>query len=149
MKKIVKNFLVTIVIMCFISQISVADDNSSEIKAIEDLKLAMEGMLSPDVEEKIICNIEVREIFKISKIGTIAGCMVQDGKLTRKSKVRLIRDGVVVYTGKLSSLKRFKEDVNEVKKGFECGMSIENFNDIKVGDIIEGYDNVEVKRELS
>ena len=75
--------------------------------------------------------------------------MVQDGKLTRKSKVRLIRDGVVVYTGKLSSLKRFKEDVNEVKKGFECGMSIENFNDIKVGDIIEGYDNVEVKRELS
>jgi len=109
----------------------------------------MEGMLSPDVEEKIICNIEVREIFKISKIGTIAGCMVQDGKLTRKSKVRLIRDGVVVYTGKLSSLKRFKEDVNEVKKGFECGMSIENFNDIKVGDIIEGYDNVEVKRELS
>ena len=118
-------------------------------KAIEDLKLAMEGMLSPDVEEKIICNIEVREIFKISKIGTIAGCMVQDGKLTRKSKVRLIRDGVVVYTGKLSSLKRFKEDVNEVKKGFECGMSIKNFNDIKVGDIIEGYDNVEVKRELS
>jgi translation initiation factor IF-2 len=118
-------------------------------KAIEDLKLAMEGMLSPDVEEKIICNIEVREIFKISKIGTIAGCMVQDGKLTRKSKVRLIRDGVVVYTGKLSSLKRFKEDVNEVKKGFECGMSIENFNDIKVGDIIEGYDNVEIKRELS
>jgi translation initiation factor IF-2 len=118
-------------------------------KAIEDLKLAMEGMLSPDVEEKIICNIEVREIFKISKIGTIAGCMVQDGKLSRKSKVRLIRDGVVVYTGKLSSLKRFKEDVNEVKKGFECGMSIENFNDIKVGDIIEGYDNIEVKRELS
>ena len=109
----------------------------------------MEGMLSPDVEEKIICNIEVREIFKISKIGTIAGCMVQDGKLSRKSKVRLIRDGVVVYTGKLSSLKRFKEDVNEVKKGFECGMSIENFNDIKVGDVIEGYDNVEVKRELS
>ena len=92
---------------------------------------------------------ELKEIFKISKIGTIAGCMVQDGKLTRKSKVRLIRDGVVVYTGKLSSLKRFKEDVNEVKKGFECGMSIENFNDIKVGDIIEGYDNVEVKRELS
>jgi translation initiation factor IF-2 len=118
-------------------------------KAIEDLKLAMEGMLSPEVEEKIICNIEVREIFKISKIGTIAGCMVQDGKLTRKSKVRLIRDGVVVYTGKLSSLKRFKEDVNEVKKGFECGMSIENFNDIKVGDIIEGYDNIEIKRELS
>ena len=118
-------------------------------KAIEDLKLAMEGMLSPDLEEKIICNIEVRDIFKISKVGTIAGCMVLDGKLSRKSKVRLIRDGVVVYSGNLSSLKRFKEDVNEVRKGFECGMSIENFNDIKVGDIIEGYDNIEVKRELN
>tara|TARA_B110000459_G_scaffold178353_1_gene203539 strand:- start:408 stop:1151 length:744 start_codon:yes stop_codon:yes gene_type:complete len=118
-------------------------------KAIEDLKLAMEGMLSPDLEEQIICNIEVRDIFKISKVGTIAGCMVLDGKLSRKSKVRLIRDGVVVYSGNLSSLKRFKEDVNEVRKGFECGMSIENFNDIKVGDIIEGYDNIEVKRELN
>ena len=104
---------------------------------------------SPDLEEKIICNIEVRDIFKISKVGTIAGCMVLDGKLSRKSKVRLIRDGVVVYSGNLSSLKRFKEDVNEVRKGFECGMSIENFNDIKVGDIIEGYDNIEVKRELN
>ena len=117
-------------------------------KAIEDLKLAMEGMLSPDVEEKIMCNIEVRETFKISKVGTIAGCMVIDGKISRKSKVRLIREGVVVYTGQLSTLKRFKEDVAEVKKGFECGMSIENFNDIKVGDIIEGYDNIEIMREL-
>ena len=109
----------------------------------------MEGMLSPDVEEKIICNVEVRETFKISKVGTIAGCMVTDGTITRKSKVRLIRDGVVVYSGQLSTLKRFKEDVGEVKKGFECGMSIENFNDIKVGDIIEGYDNIEIKRELN
>ena len=117
-------------------------------KAIEELKLAMEGMLRPDVEEKIICNIEIRETFKISKIGTIAGCMVLDGSLTRQTGVRLIRDGVVVYTGKLSSLKRFKDDVNEVKKGFECGMSIENFNDLKVGDIIEGYEEVEVKRVL-
>ena len=117
-------------------------------KAIEELKLAMEGMLRPDVEEKIICNIEIRETFKISKIGTIAGCMVLDGSLTRQTEVRLIRDGVVVYTGKLSSLKRFKDDVNEVKKGFECGMSIENFNDLKVGDIIEGYEEVEVKRVL-
>ena len=117
-------------------------------KAIEELKLAMEGMLRPDVEEKIICNIEIRETFKISKIGTIAGCMVLDGSLTRQTGVRLIRDGVVVYTGKLSSLKRFKDDVNEVKKGFECGMSIENFNDLKVGDIIEGYEQVEVKRVL-
>ena len=117
-------------------------------KAIEELKLAMEGMLSPDVEEKIVCNIEVRDVFKISKVGTIAGCMVLDGALTRNTGVRLIRDGVVVYTGKLSSLKRFKDDVNEVKKGFECGMSIENFNDIKVGDIIEGYAEVEIKRTL-
>ena len=118
-------------------------------KAIEDLKLALEGMLSPDVEEKIICNVEVRETFKISKVGTIAGCMVTDGTITRKSKVRLIRDGVVVYSGQLSTLKRFKEDVGEVKKGFECGMSIEKFNDLKVGDIIEGYDNIEIKRELN
>ena len=117
-------------------------------KAIEELKLAMEGMLSPDIEEKVTCNIEVREVFKISKIGTIAGCMVLDGSITRKSEVRLIRDGVVVYSGKLLSLKRFKDDVNEVKKGFECGISIENFNDIKTGDIIEGYTNVETKRTL-
>jgi translation initiation factor IF-2 len=117
-------------------------------KAIEELKLAMEGMLSPDLEEKIVCNIEIREVFKISKIGTIAGCMVLDGALTRNTMVRLIRDGVVVYTGKLSSLKRFKDDVNEVKKGFECGMSIENFNDIKVGDIIEGFEEIEIKRVL-
>ena len=117
-------------------------------KAIEELKLAMEGMLSPDVEEKIVCNIEVRDVFKITKVGKIAGCMVLDGSLTRNTGVRLIRDGVVVYTGKLSSLKRFKDDVNEVKKGFECGVSIENFNDIKVGDIIEGYAEVEIKRTL-
>ena len=117
-------------------------------KAIEELKLAMEGMLSPDVEEKIVCNIEIRDTFKISKVGTIAGCMVLDGELSRNTGVRLIRDGVVVYTGKLSSLKRFKDDVAEVRKGFECGMSIENYNDLKVGDIIEGYEEVEVKRVL-
>ena len=117
-------------------------------KAIEEIKLAMEGMLSPDVEEKIVCNIEIRETFKISKVGTIAGCMVLDGKLNRKTSIRIIRDGVVIYTGNLSSLKRFKEDVQEVQKGYECGLSIENYNDIKVGDIIEGYDEVEVKRKL-
>ena len=109
----------------------------------------MEGMLSPDVEEKIVCNIEIRDVFKISKVGTIAGCMVLDGSLNKNTGVRIIRDGVVVYTGKLSSLKRFKDDVNEVKKGFECGLSIANYNDIKVGDIIEGYTEVEVKRTLS
>ena len=117
-------------------------------KAIEEIKLDMEGMLSPDFEEKIVCNIEIREIFKISKVGTIAGCMVLDGKLNRKTGIRIIRDGVVVYTGKLSSLKRFKDDVQEVQKGYECGLSIENYNDIKVGDIVEGYDEVEVKRTL-
>ena len=117
-------------------------------KAIEELELAMEGMLSPELEEKIVSNIEVREVFKISKIGTIAGCMVLDGSLTKNTEVRLIRDGIVVYTGKLSSLKRFKDDVNEVKKGYECGISIENFNDIKVGDIIEGFQQVEIKRVL-
>ena len=117
-------------------------------KAIEEIRLAMEGMLSPDVEEQIVCNIEIRETFKISKVGTIAGCMVLDGKLNRKTGVRIIRDGVVVYTGKLSSLKRFKDDVQEVQKGYECGLSIENYNDIKVGDIIEGYEEIEVKRTL-
>ncbi|MGY8989372.1 MAG: translation initiation factor IF-2, partial [Flavobacteriales bacterium] len=117
-------------------------------KAIEEMTQAMEGMLSPDFEEKIVCNIEIRETFKITKIGTIAGCMVLDGKLNRKTGIRIIRDGVVVYTGVLSSLKRFKDDVQEVQKGFECGLSIENYNDIKVGDIVEGYDEVEVKRFL-
>ena len=117
-------------------------------KAIEEIKLAMEGMLSPDFEEKIVCNIEIREIFKISKVGTIAGCMVLDGKLNRKTGIRIIRDGVVVYTGNLSSLKRFKDDVQEVQKGYECGLSIENYNDIKVGDIVEGYEEIAVKRTL-
>ena len=117
--------------------------------AIEELEQAMEGMLSPDIEEQIVSNIEVRETFKISKIGTIAGCYVLDGKMTRNTKVRLIRDGIVVYTGELSSLKRFKDDVKEVSSGYECGLSITNFNDIKVGDIIEGYEEVEVKKKLN
>jgi len=117
-------------------------------KAIEEMTQAMEGMLSPDVEEKIVCNIEIRETFKITKVGTIAGCMVLDGKLNRKTGIRIIRDGVVVYTGVLSSLKRFKDDVQEVQKGYECGLSIENYNDIKVGDIVEGYDEIEIKRSL-
>ena len=117
--------------------------------AIEELEQAMEGMLSPDIEEKIVSNIEVRETFKISKVGTIAGCYVLDGKMTRNTKVRLIRDGIVVYAGELSSLKRFKDDVKEVSAGYECGLSIANFNDIKVGDIIEGYQEVEVKKKLN
>ncbi len=117
-------------------------------KAIEEVKEAMEGMLKPKVEEQIVCNVEIRETFKISKVGTIAGCMVTDGTITRNTRIRLIRDGIVVYTGNLGSLKRFKDDVREVKKGFECGLNIANFNDIKVGDIIEGYEEVEVKQTL-
>jgi translation initiation factor IF-2 len=117
--------------------------------AIEELEQAMEGMLSPDIEEKIVSNIEVRETFKISKVGTIAGCYVLDGKMSRNTSIRLIRDGIVVYTGELSTLKRFKDDVKEVSSGYECGLSIKNFNDIKNGDIIEGFEQVEVKRKLN
>jgi translation initiation factor IF-2 len=115
-------------------------------QATEELKSAIEGMLTPQMEEKITCNIEVRNVFKITKVGTVAGCYVLDGKINRNTSVRLIRDGIVVYTGKLGSLKRFKDDVKEVSAGYECGLNIENFNDIKVGDIVEGYEEVEVAR---
>ncbi len=115
-------------------------------QATEELQTAIEGMHTPKMEEKITCNIEVRETFKITKVGTIAGCYVLDGKVHRNTKVRVIRDGIVVYTGLLGSLKRFKDDVKEVQSGYECGLNIENFNDIKVGDIVEGYEEVEVKR---
>ena len=117
-------------------------------QAIEEIKMAIEGMLSPEIEEKITCNIEVRDVFRITKVGTVAGCMVLDGKVTRNTKIRVIRDGIVVYTGVLGSLKRFKDDVKEVQSGYECGLNIENFNDIKAGDIIEGYDQIEIKRKL-
>jgi len=117
--------------------------------AINEIKLAMEGMLSPVFEEKIVCNVEVRETFKISKVGTIAGCYVLDGKINRNTKVRLVRDGVVVFSGELESLKRFKDDVKEVSASYECGLNIKNFNDIQVNDIIEGYEQVEVKRKLA
>ena len=116
--------------------------------AINELKDAIEGMLRPEIQEKIIANLEIRETFKISKVGTIAGCMCLDGKILRTSKVRLIRDGIVVYTGKLASLKRFKDDVKEVVSGQDCGLSVENFNDIKAGDIVEAYEEIEVKRKL-
>lgn len=116
--------------------------------AIEEIKSAMEGMLAPKFEEKITATVEVREVFKITKVGTVAGCMVIDGKINRNSNVRVIRDGIVIYTGKLGSLKRFKDDVKEVQSGYECGLNIENFNDIKVGDIIEAYEQVEVKQKL-
>jgi translation initiation factor IF-2 len=117
-------------------------------KAMEEVKEAMEGMLSAKIEEQVIGTAEVREIFRISKVGTIAGCMVTDGKIDRKSKVRIIRDGIVVHTGHLGSLKRFKDDVKEVLKGYECGLDIDKFNDINVGDIIEAFEEVEVKQKL-
>ncbi|MFB0923789.1 MAG: translation initiation factor IF-2, partial [Vicingaceae bacterium] len=101
------------------------------------------------IEEKIVATVEIRDIFKVSKVGTIAGCMVQDGKINRNSKIRLIRDGVVVYTGELGSLKRFKDDVKDVGKGYECGLNINNFNDIKVDDIVEAYEEVAVKQKLA
>jgi len=116
--------------------------------AIEEVKAAMEGMLSPDIKEEIIGNVEVLEVFKISKVGTVAGCMVRDGKIKRSSRIRLIRDGIVIFTGELESLKRFKEDVREVTSGYECGVTIRNFNDIKVGDIVEAYEETEVKKKL-
>ncbi len=116
--------------------------------AINEIKAAMEGMLAPEFEEKIVCNIEVREVFKITKVGTIAGCYVLDGKVTRNTKVRVIRDGIVIHSGALGSLKRFKDDVKEVASGYECGLDIEGFNDIVIGDIIEGYEMIEIKAKL-
>ncbi|WMN12394.1 translation initiation factor IF-2 [Marivirga salinae] len=133
----------------------IADNEEIEIRlysiiydAINELKDAMEGMLAPTKEEFITGNIEVREIFKISKIGTVAGCMVTDGYVKRNNKIRLIRDGIVKYEGEIDQLKRFKDDVQEVKKGYECGISIKGYNDIVEGDVIEGFEEREVKRTL-
>lgn len=116
--------------------------------AIEEIKSAMEGMLSPEFKEEITSTVEVLETFKITKVGTIAGCIVRDGKITRSSKVRVIRDGIVIFTGELGSLKRFKDDVKEVSKGFECGLNINNYNDIQTGDFIESFEEVAVKKTL-
>ena len=117
-------------------------------KAIDEVKEAMEGMLSPEIKEQVIGNVEIREVFKISKVGSIAGCMVLTGKVTRQSKIRLLRDGIVKFEGELESLKRFKDDVKEVTKGYECGLNIKGYNDIEVGDILEVYEEVEVKKKL-
>ncbi len=117
-------------------------------KAIEEIKSAMEGMLSPDIQEQITGSAEIRETFNITKVGTIAGCFVLDGVIKRTSKVRIIRDGIVVHSGELGSLKRFKDDQKEVRKGFECGLNIERYNDIKIGDIVEAYEEIEVARKL-
>lgn len=116
--------------------------------AINEVKSGIEGMLAPEEKEEVTATVEVRETFKISKVGTIAGCMVKDGKITRTSKVRVIRDGIVIYSGVLGSLKRFKDDVKEVQAGYDCGLNIEGYNDIKIGDIVEAYTIVEIKRKL-
>jgi len=116
--------------------------------AIEELKAAMEGMLSPEIKEEVVATLEVQEVFKITKVGSVAGCIVREGKIKRGTKVRLIRDGIVVFSGELGSLKRFKDDVKEVGNGYECGLNIANYNDIRTGDLIEGYEEVEVKKTL-
>ena len=116
--------------------------------ALDEVKSAMEGMLSPEIKENVTANLEVLETFKISKVGTIAGCMVKEGKISRTDKVRLIRDGIVKYDGVLGSLKRYKDDAKEVVSGLECGLNIENFNDIVPGDIIEAYEEIKVKKKL-
>lgn len=132
-----------------------ADQENIEIRyysiiydAIAEIKAAMEGMLEPTLEKKVVGNIEVREVYKISGVGSIAGCYVLDGKFTRNTKINIIRDGIVVHSGELSSLKRFKDDVKEVNAGYECGVMIKNYNDVQIGDILEGYEEVEVKRKL-
>ncbi|QDP85556.1 translation initiation factor IF-2 [Chryseobacterium sp. SNU WT5] len=117
-------------------------------KAIDEVKEAMEGMLSPEIKEQVIGNVEIRETFKITKVGTIAGCMVLTGKVTRNSKIRLLRDGIVKFEGELESLKRFKDDAKEVTKGYECGLNIKGYNDIEVGDILEVYEEISVKKKL-
>ncbi|MGV6844884.1 MAG: translation initiation factor IF-2, partial [Lutibacter sp.] len=134
---------------------SLADNEEIDIRsysiiydAINDLRDAMEGMLSPEMKEEVTGNVEIREIYKISKVGNIAGCMVTSGKIYRNSKIRIIREGVVVHSGELSSLKRFKDDVKEVSKGYDCGLQIKNYNNIEIGDVIEAYQEVAVKKKL-
>ena len=134
---------------------SIADKEEVDIRnysiiydAINDLKDAMEGLLSPELREELTGTAEIRETFKISKIGTIAGCMVMNGKISRKSKVRLIREGIVITTTELSSLKRFQDDVKDVSKGYDCGIQLKNYNDIKVGDVLECFNELKVKKKL-
>ena len=116
--------------------------------AINEVRSALEGMLAPSLSEEVLATVEIRETFKVSKVGTIAGCFVKEGKISRGNKVRLVRDGLVVYEGGIASLKRFKDDVRDVEQGFECGLAIDGFNDIKVGDIVEAFKTVETKRKL-
>lgn len=115
--------------------------------AIDEIELALKGMLDPEFEEKVIGQAEVRQTFKVSKLGTIAGCYVTDGKVTRDSGIRLIRDGIVIYEGKVDTLRRFKDDVREVQSGYECGITLEKYNDIKEGDVLEAYIMQEIERK--
>ncbi|MFZ1083175.1 MAG: EF-Tu/IF-2/RF-3 family GTPase, partial [Candidatus Kryptoniota bacterium] len=133
-----------------------AETESVEIKlysiiydAIDNVRKGLEGLLSPDVREDVVGSVEVRQIFKVPKAGTVAGCYVVDGKIQRSNRVRLVRDGIVVHEGSIASLKRFKDDVREVEEGYECGLGIENFNDVKVGDTIEAFTMVETQRTLA
>jgi translation initiation factor IF-2 len=116
--------------------------------AIEDVRDALEGLLSPEKTEKVLGVAEIRETFKVPKAGTVAGCYITEGRIKRNDRIRIVREGVVIYTGSLSSLRRFKDDVREVTSGYECGMSVENYNDIKVGDHIESFEIVETRRKL-
>jgi translation initiation factor IF-2 len=132
-----------------------AEKNSIDIriynvifKIIEEIKQALEGMLEPVISEEITATIEIREVFKVPKIGNVAGCYVQDGKISRNNKVRLLREGLIIYEGTISSLKRIKDDAREVEAGYECGIGLENFNDIKIGDVIEGFKLIETKKKL-
>ena len=118
-------------------------------EAVDDVKLALSGMLSPEIKESILGLVEIRNVFKISKVGAVAGCFVLDGLIKRTSSVRVLRDGVVIFTGELDSLKRFKDDVKEVKANFECGLSVKNFDEIQVGDQVEAFETVEVARTLA
>ncbi len=134
---------------------AIADREEVEIRnysiiydAINEITEAMEGMLSPEMKEEVMGNVEIRETFKISKIGTIAGCSVISGKITRQAKIRIVREGIVIYTGELTNLKRFKDDVKEVAKGYECGLQIKNYNDIIIGDILEAYEEIQVKKKM-
>jgi len=117
-------------------------------EAVDEIKAALGGMLPPEQRESIIGSVEIREVFRISKIGAVAGCYVRDGRITRESKVRVLRDNVIIHTGELDSLKRFKDDVKEVKNNFECGLSLKGYNDLEVGDILEVYEVVEIARSL-
>ncbi|HDZ58821.1 MAG TPA: translation initiation factor IF-2, partial [Ignavibacteriales bacterium] len=117
--------------------------------AIKEVKSALEGLLSPIVSEEVVATLEIRETFKVPKIGTVAGCYVLDGKITRNDKIRLIRDGIAIHEGEIGSLKRFKDDVKEVDSGYECGLNITGYNDLKVSDIIEAYKLIETKKTLS